>query len=528
MAPKPAALRAKYAETLELARPDVHDVFRKEVAAGDGATVVEFFVNTPTAGGADKVVVLRARADATVKAVKAQLAAKSGVAAGALALSWGGKPLWRDGCTIGDYGLRAGATLVATGRVQRRHADGERAARRLRQVRRQRRWRHLLRRARRRLHPAGRRRRADDGGTGAGVRRGARQEWRRPARSRRVCRIAGGADATLDPTTPLLAAHFREQGRLTLLVLGTAGGDSPGGATTAGADIRLLSARKLVAHIDGGGKMQIRQALEAAGTDVFLDAATMRGLLPELETKDLNRCTFSGVVALSYAWVTPADPDPQRAQLQALRSVLVWWMCERARRKLGDRARRGKGDATIQTADFGVFIDFMSMFQPDDTTGATPAYTKPAEQASLKRALGNIGLLYGHAGTVVFKMTKTPLPPGGDADGASYDRRRGADQRRGVAQHVEDRPRCCHSRPPRPTAPWRSSRGRPSRSAKARCRRRRCRRVSDASLCRRARAATTRSELRDAGGGDQVNTSRNGRAARRCAFAIAPMRSSCE
>ena len=118
VAPKPAALRAKYAETLELARPDVHDVFRKEVAAGgDGATVVEFFVNTPTAGGADKVVVLRARADATVKAVKAQLAAKSGVAAGALALSWGGKPLWRDGCTIGDYGLRAGATLVATGRV---------------------------------------------------------------------------------------------------------------------------------------------------------------------------------------------------------------------------------------------------------------------------------------------------------------------------------------------------------------------------------------------------------------------------
>ena len=70
-------------------------------------------------------------------------------------------------------------------------------------------------------------------------------------------------------------------------MLGTAGGDSTAsGATTAGADIRLLSARKLVAHIDGGGKMEIRQALEAAGTDVFLDAATVRGLLPELETKD--------------------------------------------------------------------------------------------------------------------------------------------------------------------------------------------------------------------------------------------------
>ena len=79
-------------------------------------------------------------------------------------------------------------------------------------------------------------------------------------------------------------------------------------------------------------------------------------------------------------------------------------------------------DATIQTADFGVFIDFMSMFQPDDTTGAKPAYTKPAEQASFGRALRNIGLLYGHAGTVVFKMTKTPLPAGGDPDRV-YDRR---------------------------------------------------------------------------------------------------------
>ena len=214
---------------------------------------------------------------------------------------------------------------------------------------------------------------------------------------------------------PLRASHFREQGRLTLLVLGTAGGDSTAsGAPTAGADIRLLSARKLVAHIDGGGKMAIRQALEAAGVDVFLDAATVRGLLPELETKDGVRCTFSGVVALSYAWVTPADPDPQRAQLLALRPVLVWWMCERARAKLGQW--EGGGDATIQTADFGVFIDFMSMFQPDDTTGAKPAYTKPAEQASFGRALRNIGLLYGHAGSVVYKMTETPLPADGDPD----------------------------------------------------------------------------------------------------------------
>ena len=212
--------------------------------------------------------------------------------------------------------------------------------------------------------------------------------------------------ATLHPMAPLLAAHFRGQGRIAALVLGPAGD-----ATTAGADIRLLSARKLVAHIDQGGKMEIRQHLEAAGADVFLDAGTVRGLLPELETKDDLRCTFSGVVALSYAWVTPADPDPERAQLLSLRPVLVWWMCERARRKVG-YSGAGVLDVTMQTADFGVFIDFMSMFQPDDRTGFT--YSVPTQQKSFGRALRNIGLLYGHRGSSVFKMTKTPLPPEGD------------------------------------------------------------------------------------------------------------------
>ena len=106
--------------------------------------------------------------------------------------------------------------------------------------------------------------------------------------------------------------------------------------------------------------------------------------------------------------MTPADPDPERAQLLSLRPVLVWWMCERARALLGRRIP----DVTMQTADFGVFIDFMSMFQPDDRTGFT--YSVPTQQKSFGRALRNIGLLYGHRGSSVFKMTKTPLPPGGD------------------------------------------------------------------------------------------------------------------
>ena len=79
-----------------------------------------------------------------------------------------------------------------------------------------------------------------------------------------------------DLSAPLQAHHFHGKDRLAALVLGPAAGRWK--KSTAGADIRLLSARKLVKHIDGGGKMLIRQKLQAAGVDVFLDAATVPGL----------------------------------------------------------------------------------------------------------------------------------------------------------------------------------------------------------------------------------------------------------
>ena len=225
--------------------------------------------------------------------------------------------------------------------------------------------------------------------------------------------LTEAAREAADLTEPLAATHFHDRARLAALVLGPAGD-----ATTADADIRLLSARKLVAYIDGGGRLAIRQTLEAEGKDIFLDRETARALLPELETKDMFRCTFSGVVALSYAWVRADDPDPEGAQLAQLRPVLVWWMCERARRKTVKYSKHQKPDATIQTADFGVFIDFMSMHQPDsgwkEEWKCNTTYSKPEQKASFDRALGNIGLLYGHYGTSVFKLTATPLGPGGD------------------------------------------------------------------------------------------------------------------
>ena len=138
------------------------------------------------------------------------------------------------------------------------------------------------------------------------------------AASAHVAELLQG-DAALDPATPLVATHFHGQGRLAVLLL-----PRPDGGT---ADIRLLSARKLVKYIDGGGRMAIRQKLEAERPDLFVDAATVRKLLPELETKDdgnTPRCTFSSVVALSYACKprpTARQPPPCEAASECMRTA---------------------------------------------------------------------------------------------------------------------------------------------------------------------------------------------------------------
>ena len=102
-----------------------------------------------------------------------------------------------------------------------------------------------------------------------------------------------------DLTEPLVAAHFHGRGRL------AAAGAADDLTTVAGADIRLLSARKLVAYIDGGGRLEIRQTLEAAGKDIFLDRETARGPLARARDEgceghvrrfNIRACTFSGVV----------------------------------------------------------------------------------------------------------------------------------------------------------------------------------------------------------------------------------------
>jgi hypothetical protein len=183
--------------------------------------------------------------------------------------------------------------------------------------------------------------------------------------------------------------------------------------------IRLLSARKLVEYIDGGGVMVRRQQLEREHPDIFLGDDVVRALLPELEQSQSHQghmCTFPGITALSYAWVQEGDPDPAGDQLRALRPVLVWYMCERARQKLTKYLK-------LAVVDFGVFVDFMSIYQPDDWSDPSkPVYTNPIESASFKHSLCNIGLLYSNAGTTVLKITGTPQTAVSDPNRV-YERR---------------------------------------------------------------------------------------------------------
>ena len=137
-------------ETLE-ARPDVHDVFRTR-RRRDGRRVLRQHADRRRRRQGGRAAGARRRdGEGGEGAARRQVRGR------------GGRPraeLGRQAALarrVHDRRLRAARRRDARGdgAGARRHADGERAARRLRQVRRQRRWRPLRRRARRRLHPAG-------------------------------------------------------------------------------------------------------------------------------------------------------------------------------------------------------------------------------------------------------------------------------------------------------------------------------------------------------------------------------------
>ena len=137
------------------------------------------------------------------------------------------------------------------------------------------------------------------------------------------------SDPTLDPSTALAAPR----------------GGPPRRPPPAGG--RRTARRRHPAALGAQARRApIRQALEASELG--------DGARPPARARDEGRALHgSGVVALSYVAARPAASAAAGAP---------------AARVVDVRARQGggffAGDTTMQTADFGVFIDFMSMFRP--------------------------------------------------------------------------------------------------------------------------------------------------------------------
>lgn len=117
------------------------------------------------------------------------------------------------------------------------------------------------------------------------------------------------------------------------------------------------------------------------------------------------------LVVVSYAWSSPAHPDPDGWQLhRVLGPAIEWYMSERAGHlhtqpdfefgtEKGWWQARGRGRLTEEELDFGIFIDYSSMWQKP----------RSAEQdGSFGRALSKMDLLYGHQQTVKWRMTQQP------------------------------------------------------------------------------------------------------------------------
>ena len=121
------------------------------------------------------------------------------------------------------------------------------------------------------------------------------------------------------------------------------------------------------------------------------------------------------VFACSYCWRTKAHPDPYGETLLMLADALAG-MLEKRLRQMTEWATMPKTEFSVLWAyehfpkEFGVFIDWCSVFQPDKATGER----EPAEQVAYDIALNDLELWYAHQLTTVFLLTLSAPPTRAD------------------------------------------------------------------------------------------------------------------
>ncbi len=158
-------------------------------------------------------------------------------------------------------------------------------------------------------------------------------------------------------------------------------------------DVALISFKWLRSFAKSGQKMPRRQDLPS---DAFLPPARLKQIhrscrnaggqgAAKVQAAKVRRLVLP-IVSVSYAWLTPGDPDPDGKQLRAIASAL------------NSEFFSHKMEACFD--DIGVFWDWASLYQNPRSDG---------EYAAFRRALTNsMDLWYAHSQTSVLYMTELP------------------------------------------------------------------------------------------------------------------------
>lgn len=155
--------------------------------------------------------------------------------------------------------------------------------------------------------------------------------------------------------------------------------------------------------------------------DALVDKNMLDKLMGELEAlvkirkHVLTDMHFPGVVAISYAWAAADHPDGECKMLrEVLAPAIEWYLSERAayvknrgfeHKKFRETVGCGWSenlDLNLDAIDFGIFLDYGSMFQAPRTD---------EENEAFGRALRSMDLLYAHQMVVKFRFTR-PLVTG--------------------------------------------------------------------------------------------------------------------
>mmetsp|Transcript_1003 Transcript_1003/g.2793 ORF Transcript_1003/g.2793 Transcript_1003/m.2793 type:complete len:423 (+) Transcript_1003:56-1324(+) len=177
--------------------------------------------------------------------------------------------------------------------------------------------------------------------------------------------------------TPVPSSSFGDEGARSRFTAREALNGLCGKSSTS--PIRLLKASYLIKLHESGNKLNRRQRLPESA----------------FWTNEITKRTH--VIVLSYPWLSEDHPDPNRHHLSLLGPLLKLYVQHHVDQKI--KVKDGTESNRLPEGDVAVFIDWACLFQKERTK---------EEQEVFKVSLRDIGLLYAHARTNIWCLTKSP------------------------------------------------------------------------------------------------------------------------